>query len=252
MTILQAGDLAINFGGIKAVDGITFDVNKGEIFTIIGPNGAGKTTIFNLISRIYQATGGTLVFDGDDITRTPPHRIAGRGIARTFQNVELFEQATLLQNLLLGQHAHRKTRAWEEMLFLPRVRVAEREIRRRVEEIIDFLDLQHYRDVVVQHLPYGVRKVIEVARALCTQPKLILLDEPSSGLNVEETEDLSFWIRDIRDDLGITVVMVEHDLALVNDVSDRVMAVNYGRLLAIGTPADVQNHPDVIKAYLGG
>lgn len=252
MTILQARDLAINFGGIKAVDGITFDVNKGEIFTIIGPNGAGKTTIFNLISRIYQATSGTLVFDGDDITRMPPHRIAGRGIARTFQNVELFEQATLLQNLLLGQHAHRKTRAWEEMLFLPRVRVAEREIRRRVEEIIDFLDLQHYRDVVVQHLPYGVRKVIEVARALCTQPKLILLDEPSSGLNVEETEDLSFWIRDIRDDLGITVVMVEHDLALVNDVSDRVMAVNYGRLLAIGTPADVQNHPDVIKAYLGG
>lgn len=252
MTILQARDLAINFGGIKAVDGITFDVNKGEIFTIIGPNGAGKTTIFNLISRIYQATSGTLVFDGDDITRMPPHRIAGRGIARTFQNVELFEQATLLQNLLLGQHAHRKTRAWEEMLFLPRVRIAERQIRRRVEEVIDFLDLQHYRDVVVQHLPYGVRKVIEVARALCTQPKLILLDEPSSGLNVEETEDLSFWIRDIRDDLGITVVMVEHDLALVNDVSDRVMAVNYGRLLAIGTPSDVQNHPDVIKAYLGG
>lgn len=252
MTILQARDLAINFGGIKAVDGITFDVNKGEIFTIIGPNGAGKTTIFNLISRIYQATSGTLVFDGDDITRMPPHRIAGRGIARTFQNVELFEQATLLQNLLLGQHAHRKTHAWEEMLFLPRVRIAERQIRRRVEEVIDFLDLQHYRDVVVQHLPYGVRKVIEVARALCTQPKLILLDEPSSGLNVEETEDLSFWIRDIRDDLGITVVMVEHDLALVNEVSDRVMAVNYGRLLAIGTPADVQNHPDVIKAYLGG
>ncbi len=252
MTILQARDLAINFGGIRAVDEITFDVIRGEIFTIIGPNGAGKTTIFNLISRIYNTTGGKLVFDGVDITRVPPHKIASCGIARTFQNVELFEHATLLQNLLLGQHAHRQSKVWEELLFLPRVRAAEKKIRRRVEEVIDFLDLQRYRDATVQNLPYGVRKLIEVARALCAQPKLILLDEPSSGLNVEETEDLSFWIRDIRDDLGTTVVMIEHDLALVNDVSDRVMAVNYGRLLATGSPAAVQSHPDVIKAYLGG
>ena len=252
MTLLLARDLAINFGGIRAVDGITFGVTAGEIFTIIGPNGAGKTTIFNLISRIYNASAGRLVFDGADITHAPPHEIAGRGIARTFQNVELFEHATLLQNLLLGQHTHRVTRVWEELLFLPRVRAAERQIRRRVEEVIEFLDLQRYRDAPVRDLPYGVRKVIELARALCTQPKLILLDEPSSGLNVEETEDLSFWIRDIRDDLGITVVMVEHDLALVNDVSDRVMAVNGGRLLTIGTPAEVQSHPDVVKAYLGG
>ncbi len=252
MTILQARDLAINFGGIRAVDGITFDVTRGEIFTIIGPNGAGKTTIFNLISRIYDASSGQIVFDDVDITRVPPHKIAGRGIARTFQNVELFEHATLLQNLLLGQHAHRQSKVWEELLFLPRVRAAERKIRRRVEEVIDFLDLQRYRDATVQNLPYGVRKLIEVARALCAKPKLILLDEPSSGLNVEETEDLSFCIRDIRDDLGITVLMVEHDLALVNDVSDRVMAVNYGRLLATGSPAEVQSHPDVIKAYLGG
>lgn len=252
MKMLQVSDLAINFGGIKAVDGINFDVNKGEIFTIIGPNGAGKTTIFNLISRIYEASAGQLVFDGVDITRMAPHKIAGLGIARTFQNVELFEHASLLQNLLVGQHAHRQTRVWEELLFLPHARASERAIRRNVEEVIDFLDLQHYRDAVVQNLPYGVRKIIELARALCTRPKLILLDEPSSGLNVEETEDLSFWIRDIRDDLGVTVIMVEHDLSLVNDVSDRVMAVNYGRLLAIGAPAEVQNHPDVIKAYLGG
>lgn len=142
MSILQARDLAIRFGGIKAVDGITFDVAQGEIFTIIGPNGAGKTTIFNLISRIYNASGGRLLFEGSDITRVPPHEIAGRGIARTFQNVELFEQATLLQNLLLGQHAHRQTRFWEELLFLPKVRASERKIRRRVEEVIDFLDLQ--------------------------------------------------------------------------------------------------------------
>ena len=252
VTILQARDLAIRFGGIKAVDGITFDVAEGEIFTIIGPNGAGKTTIFNLISRIYDVSGGRLLFEGIDITRVPPHEIAGRGIARTFQNVELFEHATLLQNLLLGQHAHRQTRFWEELLFLPRVRSSERTIRRRVEEVIDFLDLQRYRDATVHDLPYGVRKIIELARALCARPKLILLDEPSSGLNVEETEDLSFWIRDIRDDLGITVVMVEHDLSLVNDVSDRVMAVNSGRLLTIGSPAAVQSHPDVVKAYLGG
>ena len=138
------------------------------------------------------------------------------------------------------------------MLFLPKVRASERKIRRRVEEVIDFLDLQRYRDATVHDLPYGVRKIIELARALCARPKLILLDEPSSGLNVEETEDLSFWIRDIRDDLGITVVMVEHDLSLVNDVSDRVMAVNAGRLLTIGSPAAVQSHPDVVKAYLGG
>jgi branched-chain amino acid transport system ATP-binding protein len=252
MTMLQVNDLSINFGGIKAVDGITFDINKGEIFTIIGPNGAGKTTIFNLISRIYQASGGSLVFDGVDITRVAPHKIAGLGIARTFQNVELFEHATLLQNLLVAQHAHHTTRMWEEVLFLPSVRESEREIRRNVEEVIDILDLQRYRDATVHNLPYGVRKNIELARALCTKPKLILLDEPSSGLNVEETEDLSFWIRDIRDDLGVTVIIVEHDLSLVNDVSDRVMAVNYGRLLALGSPEQVQSHPDVIKAYLGG
>ncbi|WP_127599130.1 ABC transporter ATP-binding protein [Nitratireductor alexandrii] len=252
MNMLQANELSINFGGIKAVDGITFDINKGEIFTIIGPNGAGKTTIFNLISRIYDSSGGNLVFNGVDITRFAPHKIAGLGIARTFQNVELFEHATLLQNLLVAQHAHHTTRMWEEVLFLPRVRESEREIRRNVEEIIDILDLQRYRDSIVHNLPYGVRKNIELARALCSKPKLILLDEPSSGLNVEETEDLSFWIRDIRDDLGVTVIIIEHDLSLVNDVSDRVMAVNYGRLLALGSPEQVQNHPDVIKAYLGG
>jgi len=252
MTLFQAENLAINFGGVKAVDGVNFDIKKGECFTIIGPNGAGKTTIFNLISRIYDATEGTLTFDGQDITNTPAHEIAGLGIARTFQNIELFEHATVLQNLLVGRHCHSKTGLFGETLFLPSVRRAELAHREKVEEVIDFLDLQHYRESLIMNLPYGVRKVVELGRALCTEPKLILLDEPSSGLNVEETQDMSFWIDDIKKDLGITVLMVEHDMGLVSEVSDRVLVLNYGRMLAFGTPQEVQNDPEVIKAYLGG
>jgi branched-chain amino acid transport system ATP-binding protein len=245
-------NIAINFGGIKAVDGVTFEIEKGEVFTIIGPNGAGKTTIFNLMSRIYDATAGRLLFEGQDITRVPPHRVAGLGIARTFQNIELFEHATLLQNLLLARHAHKKSRFLGELLFLPAVRRMELEHREAVEKVIDFLDLQQYRDSLIVNLPYGVRKVTELARALCTNPKLLLLDEPSSGLNVEETEDMAFWIQDIKNLLGITVLMVEHDMTLVSAVSDRVMAINYGRPLATGTPREVQSHPEVMRAYLGG
>ncbi|HKH68236.1 MAG TPA: ABC transporter ATP-binding protein, partial [Reyranella sp.] len=216
MSFFSVDNLSINFGGIKAVDGVSFDVGKGEVFTIIGPNGAGKTTIFNLVSRIYQPTGGKLVFDGTDITNVAPHRIAALGIARTFQNIELFEHATLLQNLLLARHAHKKSNFLSELLFLPSVRAMELEHREAVEKAIDFLDLQQYRDSFIVNLPYGVRKVTELARALCTDPKLLLLDEPSSGLNVEETEDMAFWIQDIRTLLGITVLMVEHDMSLVS------------------------------------
>jgi branched-chain amino acid transport system ATP-binding protein len=251
MSLFKAENLAINFGGIKAVDGVSFDVEPGQVFTIIGPNGAGKTTIFNLVSRIYDSTEGKLTFRGEDITRVPPHEIAARGIARTFQNIELFEHASVLQNLLLGRHAHKKTNIVEEILFLPRARRLELEHREAVEKVIDFLDLQQYRDSLIVNLPYGVRKVVEVARALCTEPTLLLLDEPSSGLNVEETEDMAFWIQDIRTLLGITVLMVEHDMSLVSAVSDRVLALNYGRPIAMGTAREVQEHPDVIKAYLG-
>src|SRR5476649_2278055 len=229
MSLFAAEEIAINFGGIKAVDGVTFAVEKGEVFTIIGPNGAGKTTIFNLMSRIYDPTAGRLLFEGKDITGVPPHRIAGLGIARTFQNIELFEHATLLQNLLLARHAHKKSDFFSELLFLPVVRRLEIEHREAVEKVIDFLDLQQYRDSFIVNLPYGVRKVTELARALCTNPKLLLLDEPSSGLNVEETEDMAFWIQDIKNLLGITVLMVEHDMKLVSAVSDRVLALNYGR-----------------------
>ena len=250
--LFQAENLQINFGGIRAVDGVSFSVDAGQVFTIIGPNGAGKTTIFNLVSRIYDATGGRLVFAGEDITRVPPHEIARRGIARTFQNIELFEHATVLQNLLLGRHAHRRSGFFAELLFLPKIRALELEHREAVEKVIDFLDLHAHRDSFIVNLPYGVRKVVELARALCTEPKLLLLDEPSSGLSVEETEDMAFWIQDVRTLLGITVLMVEHDMSLVSAVSDRVLALNYGRPLALGTAREVQEHPDVVKAYLGG
>jgi branched-chain amino acid transport system ATP-binding protein len=251
MSYFRAENLSLYFGGLKAVDAVSFAVEKGEILSIIGPNGAGKSSIFNLISRIYTPTFGKIIFEDQDITHEPAYRIARLGIARTFQNIELFENATVLNNLLVGRHRHSTGKLWQELLFLPSVRANEKLHRRRVEQVIEFLDLEPYRDKLISGLPYGVRKVIELARALCSEPKLILLDEPSSGLNVEETDDMSFWIRDMRTELGITVVMVEHDMTLVNRVSDRVIALNYGRVLAMGTPAEVQRHPDVIAAYLG-
>ncbi|MCZ6553163.1 MAG: ABC transporter ATP-binding protein [SAR324 cluster bacterium] len=252
MTFFRAENLAIQFGGLRAVDGVSFEVREGEVYSIIGPNGAGKTTVFNLISRIYDPSAGRVVFQERDITGVPPHRIAGLGIARTFQNIELFQNSTVLQNLLLGRHEHRRSNLFSEMLFLPHVRRMEVAHREKVEEVIEFLGLQHHRESRVSGLPYGIAKVVELGRALCTEPKLLLLDEPSSGLNPEESEDMAFWIEDIQKDLGITVLMVEHNMSLVAEVSDRVLAMNDGRVLAEGTPQEVQQHEAVIKAYLGG
>ena len=249
--LLEATDLSVRFGGLLAVNKVSFSIKQGEIFTLIGPNGAGKTTVFNLISRIYTPTSGTIIFDGQNIGAVPAHKIAQLGIARTFQNIELFEHASVLQNLLIGRHVHSQHSLISEFLFTKKVRESEVAAREEAERIIDFLDLQHHRDTLVAGLPYGVRKVVELARALCTRPKLLLLDEPSSGLNVEETDDMAFWIHDIRDQLGITVLMVEHDMALVSRVSDRVLAMNQGEVLALGTPSEVQSHPGVIEAYLG-
>jgi branched-chain amino acid transport system ATP-binding protein len=251
VSCLAVESLTLRFGGLTAIDDVSFEVRRGEVFTLIGPNGAGKTSIFNVISRFYTPSAGRLSFEDRDITGVPAHEVARLGIARTFQNIELFDNASVLDNLLVGRHRHRTTRSWEELLFLPKVRRAEYAHRARVEEIIDFLDLQRYRDQRIGALPYGARKICELARALCTEPKLLLLDEPSSGLNVEETDDMAFWIHDIRKELGITVLMVEHDMTLVNRVSDRVLALNYGRVLALGTPQEIQRNPDVAAAYLG-
>ena len=251
MSFFQVEDISISFGGVKAVSGVSFSVDEGEIFTIIGPNGAGKTTIFNLISLINRPHSGQILFEGKDLTQTHPSNVPRYGIARTFQNIELFEHESVLQNLLVGRHLQSTTRLWEQALFLPRVRREEYINRKAVEDVIDFLDLQHYRDSVVQNLPYGVRKVVELGRALCIKPKLLLLDEPSSGLNVEETDDMAFWIEDIRKQLKITVLVIEHNMNLVNRISDRVLAVNQGEVLALGSPGEVQSHPEVISAYLG-
>ncbi|PZQ68061.1 MAG: ABC transporter ATP-binding protein [Variovorax paradoxus] len=238
--LLSAQDLSVRFGGVLAVNKVSFEVRRGEVFTLIGPNGAGKTTVFNLISRIYQPTTGQITWHGGQasggplkLTDQPPHAIAALGIARTFQNIELFEHATVLHNLLIGRHTHRATGFFGELFFTAATRRAEIAAREKAEQVIELLDLQHHRDSLVAGLPYGVRKVVELARALCTEPKLLLLDEPSSGLK------------------GISVLMVEHDMTLVSKVSDRVLAMNQGEVLAMGSSREVQSDPKVVEAYLG-
>ncbi len=249
--LLSTTDLSLSFGGVHAVRDVTFEVQEGEVYSIIGPNGAGKTSIFNLISRLYDADGGNIEFEGESIIGMPPHNIARLGIARTFQNTELFEHETVLKNMLIGRHVHRKTNLLGEFLFLPSVAKQELRFREIVEDVIDLLDLQSYRDQLIGSLPYGVRKMVEVARALCIQPKLLLLDEPSSGLNQEETEDVAFWIEDISQDFGATIIMVEHDMNLVSRASTRVMALADGAVLAIGSAEEIQKDPEVLRAYLG-
>jgi branched-chain amino acid transport system ATP-binding protein len=251
MSSLVVENLSIEFGGVRAVDGVSFVVEPGETFAIIGPNGAGKSTIFNLISRIYDPTGGSIHYGQRNLLDLPAHRVVDLGIARTFQNIDLFEQATVLQNLLVGRHSRMFPNLFRDFLFVAGARARERDHRRKVEDIIDLLEIAQYRDQRIADLPYGARKNVELARALCAEPTLLLLDEPASGLNQEETDDVSFWLDDIKHDLGVTLVMVEHDMGLVGRVADTVMAVNDGKLLAIGTPDEVRNDPNVQKAYLG-
>ncbi len=251
MSLLEIDNVTLRFGGVVAVNQVSFSVEEGEVFALVGPNGAGKSTIFNLISRIYDPVEGDIRFDGQSLLSRQAHEIAAAGIARTFQNIELFEQATVLQNLLVGRHRHRRSNFVSELLFTPFVRSEERRHRAEVEKVIDFLDLQPYRDKYIAGLPYGVRKVVEMGRALAIEPRLLLLDEPASGLSVEETQDVAFWIEDIKKQMGITVLMVEHDMHLVSSVSDRVLALADGQTLALGTAEEVQNDPKVIEAYIG-
>jgi len=213
MSLLTLENVTLKFGGLTAVNRLSMEVNEGEVFALVGPNGAGKSTVFNLISRFYTPVEGKIMFDGQDLLKLPPDEVPSLGIARTFQNIELFDQATVLDNLLVGRHRLRKTNMVEQLLHLPSVRREEREHRAAVEEVIEFLDLQLYRNKRIAGLPYGVRKVVEVGRALASKPRLLLMDEPASGLSVEETQNMRWWIDDIRRQMGITVLMVEHGSA---------------------------------------
>jgi branched-chain amino acid transport system ATP-binding protein len=251
---LSIKDLNISFGGIKALQDISFSMEKGEIFSIIGPNGAGKTTLFNCISGLYQPDSGTILFENIPIENKKPHVIAQLGIARTFQNIELFSHMNTMENIMLGRHLHMKTGLfrgifmWGSSSFAGKEEVHHRE---KVEEIIDLLELQHVRNIPVGALPYGTQKLIELARALALEPRLLLLDEPCAGMNQEEKQDMIFWIKDIQDDLGITILLIEHDMNLVMEISDRVLAINFGLPVTLGTPTEVQQNKEVQKAYLG-
>lgn len=250
--VVVADAVTLSFAGVVAVNDVSYEVRPGELFAMVGPNGAGKTSNFNLISGVYRATSGSMQVLGRDVVTLSPPEIARMGVARTFQNIELFENLTVVDNLMLGRQQHMDYSTIAAMLRTPAVRDAEVANRRVVEAIVDFLDLQTHRASLVGMLPYGVQKRIELGRALAMEPKLLLLDEPVAGMNLEETEDMARFILDIRDELGITIIMVDHDMGLVMDLADRVLVLDFGEVIANDVPAVVQRDPEVIRAYLGG
>jgi branched-chain amino acid transport system ATP-binding protein len=250
--ILEADGLTLSFGGIHALADVSIAVPQGGITAIIGPNGAGKTSLFNAISGFYRPSRGTIRFDGADITRVPGHARAALGLARTFQNVALFRGMTVLDNVKLGGHHRLRAGALGAMWYLGRAAAEESRLRAEIErEVIDFLEIDHIRDLPIDALAYGLQKRVELARALAMQPKVLLLDEPVAGMNREETEDMARFILDIQEERGITVMLVEHDMGLVMDISSHVVVLNFGSVIASGTPAEVRANPAVIAAYLG-
>ena len=252
MTVqLAVENLSKNFGGLRALADISLTVKRGEICSVIGPNGAGKTTLFNMISGVLRPSAGRILFDGQDMTKISPWQFAAMGIGRTFQNLALFKHGTVAENILTGRHVHLRSGVLSSVMFFGRTRREEIAAREHVERIIEFLEIEHIREAIVGTLSYGQQKRVELARALACEPKLLLLDEMVSGMNQEETEDIARFVLDIRDQLGITVVMIEHDMRIVMDISDCIHVLNFGRKIAEGPPDIIRNDRAVMDAYLG-
>ena len=250
--LLEVKEMSLRFGGVKAINNVSFAVETGELFAIIGPNGAGKTSIFNTISQVYRPQEGEIRWKGQSIMDVRPDRVAALGIARTFQNIELFHGMTVIDNLLTGRHVRMQRSFLSGAVWWGPAKREEIANRRKVEDIIDFLEIERWRKHPVALLPYGFQKRVELGRALAMEPELLLLDEPVAGMNLEETEDMARFILDIQRELGITMILVEHDMSLVMDIADRVMVLDFGEQIALGTPAQIQADPAVIAAYLGG
>lgn len=251
MALLEVEKVTLTFKGLAALVNVGFSVEEGAITSLIGPNGAGKTSMLNCISGRYHPERGTIRLSGQDILSLPAHRRTNLGLSRTFQNIALFKGLSVLDNLMVGRHARLEYSLFSSLLYFGRARTQETVHRKRVEEIIDFLNLSAYRHQVAGRLPYGVQKRVELGRALAVEPKLLLLDEPMAGMNLEETEDMARYILDINEEWGITVLLVEHDMGVVMDISDRVVVLDFGRILAVGTPNEIQINPAVVAAYLG-
>jgi len=251
MALLEVSEVSKEFGGVQALYSIDLEVNKGEIVAIIGPNGAGKTTLVNCINKVYPFDNGKIIFDGTDITKLHSYKVAALGIARTFQNIALFKGMTVLDNIMLGAHARMKTGVLSGGIYWGVAQKRETEQRKKVEKIIDFLEMEHVRKSVVGPLAYGIQKRVEFGRALALDPKLVILDECMAGMNLEEKEDMARFILDANEELDKTIVLIEHDMGLVMDISDRILVLEYGGKIAEGTPDEVRKNPEVIRAYLG-